>query len=116
MTTRHDQNLTHESTQERKPSQSAHACISDTAALTEAEIAQLVGSIRDVVKTLSRADAESKADVYRELGLKLPYAPANRSVLVEAFQIWGSCSVRGGDLNSIPTSPLLRAELDLDRG
>jgi site-specific DNA recombinase len=43
--------------------------------LTEAEIAQLVGSIRDIVKTLRRSDAVSKAAVYRELGLRLTYAP-----------------------------------------
>jgi site-specific DNA recombinase len=58
--------------------------------LSEAEIAQLVGSIRDVVKTLSRADAASKAAVYRELGLRLTYAPEQRSVLVEATPNMGS--------------------------
>jgi site-specific DNA recombinase len=43
--------------------------------LTEEEIAQLVGSIRDVVKTLKRADAETKSNIYRELGLKITYTP-----------------------------------------
>jgi site-specific DNA recombinase len=67
--------------------------------LTEGEIAQLVGSIRDVVKTLRRADAASKAAVYREHGLRLTYAPKQRSVLVEATPSMGNLSCPRGDLN-----------------
>ena len=64
--------------------------------LTDAEIAQLVGSMRDIVKTLSRADATSKAAVYRELGLRLTYAPEHRSVLVESNPNMGDLSCPRG--------------------
>ena len=84
--------------------------------LTEAEISQLVGGFRDIVKTLRRADPASKAAVYRELGLRLTYAPVQRTVLVEATPNMGDLSCPRGDLNSNPTSPLLRAELDLRHG
>ena len=67
--------------------------------LTEGEIAELVGSIRDIVKTLKRADAASKAAVYRELGLRLTYAPEKRSLLVEATPNMGDLSCPRGDLN-----------------
>jgi len=68
--------------------------------LTEAEIAQLVGSIRDVVKTLNRADSETKVDVYRELGLKMTYTPAERRVLIEANPHIGVQTCPRGDLNT----------------
>jgi site-specific DNA recombinase len=58
--------------------------LSEEGRITEAEIAQLVCGIRDVVKTLKRADADTKADVYRELGLKMTNTPADRRVLIEA--------------------------------
>ena len=71
--------------------------------LTEGEIAELVGGIRDIVKTLKRADVASKAAVYRELGLRLTYAPEKRCVLVEATPNMGDLSCPRGDLNSNPT-------------
>jgi site-specific DNA recombinase len=77
--------------------------LSDEGRLTEAEIAELVGSIRDVVKTLKRADPETKADVYRELGLKMIYTPAERRVLIEASPHIGVQTCPRGDLN--PHSP-----------
>lgn len=67
--------------------------------LTEAEIRHLVGSLRDVVATLTRADAASKAAVYRELGLRLTYDPAHRSMRVVASPTMGISSCPRGDLN-----------------
>ncbi len=71
--------------------------------LTHAEITELAGSIRDVVKTLGRADGTSKALVYKELGLQLTYAPERRSVFAEATPNMGMLSCPRGDLN--PHSP-----------
>lgn len=81
--------------------------------LTHAEITELVGSIRDVVKTLGRADSTSKAHVHRKLGLQLTYAPERRSVFAEATPNMGMLSCPRGNLNQIPMAALLRHELML---
>lgn len=75
-----------------------------------------MGSIRDVVTTLIRADGASTAFVYQELGLQLSYAPERRSVPAEATPNMGILSWPRGDLNQIPLWPVLRQEVVLGAG
>lgn len=71
------------------------------ARLSQADIAELVASIADLTSALTSADAAAKAEIYRELGLRLtysPYGPQGRTVQVEARPMSGMYvkSVRGG--------------------
>jgi site-specific DNA recombinase len=52
--------------------------------LTRAEITHLVDTLHDVARVIHDADPRDKAEIYRELGLRLTYRPATETVLAEA--------------------------------
>jgi site-specific DNA recombinase len=55
--------------------------------LSQADIADLIASVGDLTSVLASADAAAKAEIYRELGLRLTYSPQGpqgRTVQVEA--------------------------------
>ncbi|MFJ2344881.1 hypothetical protein [Streptomyces antimycoticus] len=47
------------------------------------EIARLVRSISDLAAVIQQAEAEDKAEIYRQLGLRLTYVPAQATVRAE---------------------------------
>ncbi|WP_433493692.1 recombinase family protein [Micromonospora sp. CA-248089] len=52
--------------------------------MTQAEIATLVRALGDIVTVLRDADPADKAEVYRQLGLRLTYHPQTQTVHAEA--------------------------------
>jgi hypothetical protein len=66
--------------------------------MTEAEIKALVDKLAEIAAVLHDAHPDDKADVLRQLGLKLTYHPRSRLVAAEAKipVHWYSESVRGG--------------------
>jgi site-specific DNA recombinase len=70
--------------------------------LTPTQIGELVTGITGAIALLRRADPADKAEVYRQLGLRLTYQPETQTVDVQA-QIgrppWGNGLCRRGDLN-----------------
>jgi hypothetical protein len=50
--------------------------------MSEAEIKSIVDRLADIARVLIEADPEDRAEVFRQLGLKLTYHPRRR--LVEA--------------------------------
>ena len=66
--------------------------------MTEQEISSVVDKLADIVRVLSRANAEDKSEIFRQLGLRLTYHPGR--ALVEAQVMPAECgffeSVRGG--------------------
>ena len=66
--------------------------------MTEAEIKALVERYAGIATVLREADPDDKADVFRQLGLKLTYYPGSRLVQAETKipAHWYSESVRGG--------------------
>jgi hypothetical protein len=66
--------------------------------MTEAEIRAIVDKLADIVRVLHDADPDDKAEIFRQLGLKLTYHPGRRLVeaKIEAPQHWYFDSVRGG--------------------
>jgi site-specific DNA recombinase len=53
-------------------------------ALTKAEIKALVLTMWDIAKALRTAAPDDKADVYRELGIKVRYEPVDRVIIAQA--------------------------------
>ncbi len=53
------------------------------ARMSRDEIARLVRSISDLAAVIQQAEAEDKAEIYRLLGLRLTYAPAQATVRAE---------------------------------
>jgi site-specific DNA recombinase len=70
--------------------------------MTEAEIKAVVGKFADLAAVLHDADADDKAEIFRQLNLRLTYHPGRRLVEAEVKvpQHWQSDSVRG------PTQPI----------
>ena len=66
--------------------------------MTEAEIKTIVDKLADIARVLQDADPDDKAEVFRQLGLKLTYHPGRRllEAQIEAPQHWYFDSVRGG--------------------
>jgi len=66
--------------------------------MTEAEIKAIVDKFADIAAVLHDADPDDKAEVFRQLGLRLTYHPGRQLVEaeVEIPQHWQSDSVRGG--------------------
>jgi site-specific DNA recombinase len=66
--------------------------------MTEAEIKTIVDKLADIARVLQDADPDDKAEVFRQLGLKLTYHPGRQLVEaeIEAPQHWYFDSVRGG--------------------
>ncbi len=66
------------------------------------EIAALVDGIADAIAVLRQADPTDKAEVYRQLGVRLTYRPEIETVSVQAHVgrlPWGNGSCPRGDLN-----------------
>ncbi|MGC4821762.1 hypothetical protein [Micromonospora sp. DT63] len=51
--------------------------------MTQAEITELVHALGDIVTVLRDADPADKAEVYRQLGLRLTYHPEAQTVHAE---------------------------------
>lgn len=68
--------------------------------MTEQEIRSIVGKFADIARVLQDADPDDKAEIFRQLGLKLTYHPRRQLVKAEIDTNlhWYSDSVRGGDL------------------
>ncbi len=66
--------------------------------MSEAEIRAIVDKLADVARVLHDADPGDKAEIFRQLGLKLTYHPGRHLVQaqVEVPQHWQTDSVRGG--------------------
>src|SRR6266511_2380455 len=63
------------------------------------EIANLVHALGDIVAVLAEADPADKAEVYRQLGLRLTYHPDTQKVYAQAdlgVHRWEMVRVRGG--------------------
>ncbi len=63
------------------------------------EIANLVHALGDIVAVLAEADPADKAEVYRQLGLRLTYHPDTQKVYAQAdlgAHRWEMVRVRGG--------------------
>ncbi|WAP59163.1 hypothetical protein [Streptomyces sp. S465] len=84
------------------------------------EIARPVRSISDLTTVIQQAEAEDKAEIYRLLGLRLTYAPAQATVHAEVTldpkndkSPWSMNNrgelvrVRGGELDRYPTARTL---------
>ncbi|MEV5303370.1 recombinase family protein [Amycolatopsis methanolica] len=70
--------------------------------LTRDEIRRLADGLGDVRQTLINADPADKAEVYRQLGLRLVYYPGKRTVRAETNldpHSWGYGTCPRGDLN-----------------
>lgn len=52
--------------------------------MSQTEIANLVQALGDIVTVLHDADPTDKAEVYRQLGLRLTYHPDTQTVRAEA--------------------------------
>ena len=66
--------------------------------MTEAEIRAIVDKLADIAGVLRDAEPDDKAEIFRQLGLKLTYNPGRRlvQVTVEPVQYGFFDSVRGG--------------------
>jgi hypothetical protein len=66
--------------------------------MTEAEIKAIVDKLADIARVLQNADPDDKAEIFRQLGLRLTYHPGRRlfEAQIEAPQHWYSDCVRGG--------------------
>jgi hypothetical protein len=59
--------------------------------LSRDDVALLVASIQDVMTALRATDPDRKAELYRQLGLKIAYNHAKRSIRLSASPS-GSCT------------------------
>ena len=66
--------------------------------MTADEIAALVEQLGDIMAVLSRADPADKAEVYRQLGLKLTWYHETQTAHAEIDPLrrWEKVGVRGG--------------------
>jgi hypothetical protein len=66
--------------------------------MTEADIAAIVDRLADVAHVLADADPDDKAEIFRQLGLRLTYKPGERLVraTIEPAPHWQIDGVRGG--------------------
>jgi hypothetical protein len=79
--------------------------------LSKADLRSLVGSVRDTVKMIAKADPDIKAEVYQGLGLRLEYRPAERLIAVEV-PLQPTCTTArvGGPSVPMSTRAVLRGE------
>jgi site-specific DNA recombinase len=65
--------------------------------MTEQEIRSIVDKFADIVRVLIDADPDDKAEIFRQLGLRLTYHPGRllAQAQIEAPQHWYLDSVRG---------------------
>lgn len=84
--------------------------------LTKDEIRQLTVDLGDIRQTLINADPADKADVYRQLGLRLVYHPGKQTVRAETNldpHSWGYRTCPRGELRTIHPPP---ADMTADTG
>ena len=70
--------------------------------LSKEEIRGVVDSLGSARRALLRADPADKSEVYRQLGLRLTYLPAERTMRADInidAQSWGYGLCPRGDLN-----------------
>jgi site-specific DNA recombinase len=75
---------------------------SDTRRMSREEITALVNEIADAIAVLREADPDDKAELYRQLGVRLTYHPETQTVSVQAHvgrSPWGNGLCPRGDLN-----------------
>jgi hypothetical protein len=80
------------------------------------EIAALVESLGDIVTALTAADPADKAEVYKQLGLRLTYHPESQTVSAQATlggSPWGIRPCPRGDTTSYPTVIMLSGPLSI---
>ena len=72
--------------------------------MTPQEIKSIVETFADIARVLVDADPDDKADIFRQLELRLTYHPGRQLVKaqIEASQHWYSESVRGGTSTKSP--------------
>jgi hypothetical protein len=78
--------------------------------MSREEITALVNEVADAVAVLRQADPADKAEVYRQLGVRLTYRPETQTVSVQAHvgrPPWGNGLCPRGELN--PHAPHLCA-------
>ncbi len=66
--------------------------------MTEADIKGIVDRLADLAHVLAEADPDGKAEIFRQLGLKLTYKPGERLVraTIQPASHWQIDGVRGG--------------------
>ena len=65
--------------------------------LSKQQVKELVMAVADPLSMLAAADPDVRAQIYRDLGLRLTYQPAVKKVLVDALpQVWGTARVGEG--------------------
>lgn len=66
--------------------------------MSEAEIKAVVDKLADIALVLRDADPDDKAEIFRQLGLKLTFHPGRQLVeaQIEVPEYWQMESVRGG--------------------
>jgi site-specific DNA recombinase len=86
--------------------------------MTPDEIKVIVAKFADIARVLHNADPDDKAEIFRQLGLKLTYHPGRQLVKaqIKAPQDWYSESVRGLAAPKSPRAYLLACEFALDGG
>jgi site-specific DNA recombinase len=76
--------------------------------LSRDQIVDLVDYLGDIAAVLTDADPRRKAEIYRELGIRLTYQPKERTVRAEAHldgSRWHEVGVRGGIRTRVPSTP-----------
>jgi site-specific DNA recombinase len=65
--------------------------------MSEEEITAIVDKVAELAQVLRDADPNDKAEIFRQLGLKLTYHPGRQLVKAQVEgPYWYSDSVRGG--------------------
>ncbi|MBQ0894896.1 hypothetical protein KBX37_17620 [Micromonospora sp. U56] len=73
--------------------------------MSRAEITTLVTALGDITTVLRDADSADKAEVYRQLGLRLTYRPETQTVRAASQRApWGNGLCPRGDTNRSPTA------------
>lgn len=74
--------------------------------LSREQIAALVTTLGDLIAVLREADPDDKAEIYRQLGLKLTYHPDRKTVQAEARPSTGVCVLAVSEGGLEPPRPL----------
>lgn len=70
--------------------------LTETGRLTLADITARIDQLGGIVKALTRATADERAEIHEALALRLTYEPEPRLVRVDVDQARGYGCVRGG--------------------
>jgi hypothetical protein len=83
-----------------------HSSRSGARRMSREEITALVDEVADAVAVLRQADPADKAEVYRQLGVRLTYHPETQTVSAQAHvgrPPWGNGLCPRGDTYPMPT-------------